>query len=112
MTLIFLILLFLFCCAFGISLDNVAALSSIKRQAAIASTVVGYRLFGTIGTLVPAGTQFSVSGSPTSQFTTDAPVTLAAGTDEVQTISFDAVPDAVGDGRPGHVRAALGFREA
>jgi len=80
--------------SFGVSLDNVAALSSIVRQGAQASTVTGYRLFGTASTLVPSGTQFSVSGSPDSKFTSDSDVTLVAGTDAQQTISFDAVPDA------------------
>lgn len=80
--------------AFGVSLDNVAALSGITRQGAIRSTQEGYRLFGAAATLVPAGTQFSVDGSPDTIFETDADVTLVAGQDEVQDISFDAVPDA------------------
>lgn len=80
--------------AFGLSLDNVGALSGITRKGALASTVAGVRLFGTVGTLVPAGTQFQVSGSPTSIFATDNDVTLIAGQDTIQKITFGAVPDA------------------
>lgn len=38
--------------------------------------------------------QLSVDGDPTSTFSTTAEATIAAGTDEVQTISFSGVPDA------------------
>lgn len=80
--------------AFGVSLDNVAALSGITRQGAVKSTQTGYRLFGTPATLIPAGTQFSVSESPDTIFETDSDVTLVAGADEVQDITFSATPDA------------------
>lgn len=80
--------------AFGNSLDNVGALSGIPRKGALPSTVVGQRLFGTAGTPVPAGTTFSVVGAPTSKFTTDADVTLVAGLDAAQRVTFSAVPTA------------------
>jgi uncharacterized phage protein gp47/JayE len=80
--------------ASGASLDNVVALTGITRQGATKSKVLGVRLFGTAGTLVPATTGLSVDGNPTAKFETDAAVTLVAGTDEVQNIAFDAVPTA------------------
>lgn len=78
----------------GVNLDNVVALTGHVRQPAVKSTVTGLNqlLFGDVGTLVPAGTVFSVEGSPTSQFETDIDVTLVAGTNEVQNIAFSATP--------------------
>ena len=64
--------------AYGTSLDNVAALSGITRLGATKSTVT-VELTGTIGTVVPAGTIFSVSGNSDARFVTLAPVTLVAG---------------------------------
>jgi uncharacterized phage protein gp47/JayE len=78
--------------AFGTSLDNVAAISGIPRLGALPSTLQSLRLFGTAGTVVPAGTKFSVVGSPNSQFTTDGDVTLVAGQDTIQRITFSQVP--------------------
>jgi uncharacterized phage protein gp47/JayE len=77
----------------GVSLDNAASLTGTTRLAATSSTISEQLLFGTAATFVPAGTLFSNSGDPTAIFSTDAAVTLIAGTDEVQTISFDATPD-------------------
>ena len=51
-------------------------------------------LFGTAGTLVPTGTVFSVTGNPDATFETISDVTLIAGTDEVQDITFGSVPTA------------------
>lgn len=79
--------------AFGVSLDNVVALTGIARQGATFSQQSGLRLFGTATSLIPAGTQVSVSGNPEAVFETLADVTLVAGADEEQTITFDAVPD-------------------
>lgn len=76
----------------GIALDNIASISGIIRLAAQQSRVRNVILRGDVGTLVPPGTVFSVSGSPTSRFSTLTGVTLAAGADEVQTISFSGVP--------------------
>lgn len=80
--------------AVGVSLDNVVALTGITRLAATQSRQLSLRLFGTAGTNVPAGTEFSVVGNPTAKFASDVAVTLVAGADEVQEIQFDAVPDA------------------
>jgi len=76
----------------GAALDNVVAITGITRRSAQASRMVQQLLFGTAGTLVPTGTIFSVNGNASARFVTDADVTLVAGTDEVQTISFGAVP--------------------
>lgn len=78
----------------GASLDNVAALSGINRLAATKSVVKGQLLFGTAGTVIPAGTILSVSGNAAARFLTLLEVTLVAGTDEVQTLTFSATPTA------------------
>jgi uncharacterized phage protein gp47/JayE len=80
--------------SFGVSLDNVGALSGIPRKGAIASKALALRLFGIIGTVVPAGSQFSVVDSPSTIFTTDASVTLVAGLNTIQKITFSGVPTA------------------
>lgn len=77
----------------GTSLDNVSAIIGLTRLSAVASTIVGQALFGTLGTVIPAGTVFSVAGNMDVKFSTDDEVTLIAGTDEVQTITFSATPD-------------------
>lgn len=76
----------------GVSLDNAVAYTGITRLAATYSTIDVVHLFGTVGTLIPAGTQFSVDGNADAQFETLTAVTLVAGTDEVQTITFSATP--------------------
>lgn len=79
----------------GVPLDNVVSINGITRLGATKSTQDGQILFGTIGTIVPAGTIFSVLGNPLARFLTDAPsAALIAGTDEVQTLTFGLVPDA------------------
>lgn len=77
----------------GVALDNVVSLTGTERIAARKSRILEQILFGTLGTLVPAGTIIDVPGNPDARFETDADVTLIAGTDEVQTITFSAVPD-------------------
>lgn len=79
--------------AVGTSLDNVVALTGISRLAATKSVQYNLHLFGTAGTVVPAGTIVSVSGNPQARFITDNSATLVAGVDEVQTLSFSATPD-------------------
>lgn len=81
--------------ATGTSLDNVGALTAIKRLPAIASTVSAVKLYGTAGTVIPASTtQFSVANQPTNIFSTNFSVTLGAGQNCIQTLSFSAIPDA------------------
>jgi uncharacterized phage protein gp47/JayE len=78
--------------AFGASLDNVGSLRGIPRLQAAPSIVQNVKLFGTNGTLVPAGTKFSVQNAPTSVFGSNGNVTLGAGQNCVQTLSFSTVP--------------------
>jgi uncharacterized phage protein gp47/JayE len=79
--------------ASGVNLDNAIQVSGTTRLAATASRVLTQIFFGTVGTVVPAATtQIAVSGNALALFKPDADVTLAAGTDEVQHISFNHVP--------------------
>lgn len=78
--------------AFGNSLIDVLALTGLVQLAAKKSKITGQLLFGTVSTVIPKGTVFSVLGSPTITFETTEAVTLIAGTDEVQTITFSSVP--------------------
>jgi uncharacterized phage protein gp47/JayE len=80
--------------AFGVSLDNCAAINAVLRLAAAKSTVVGQGLFGDIGTVIPQDTVFSVEGDSASRYLTTASVTLTTGVDAQQTLDFSAVPDA------------------
>ena len=79
--------------AFGTSLDNVASLLGVTRLDATKTTISLQLLFGVLGTLIPAGTIISLQGNSTAKFITDADVTLIAGVDEVQTLTFSATPD-------------------
>ncbi len=76
----------------GISLDNVAAITGIKRLPGIPSTV-SVIASGVQGTIIPQGSQVSVSGNPDAIFETSNVYEIGPGTDEVQEITFDAVPD-------------------
>lgn len=76
----------------GVSLDNVGAISGIPRMGALASRVLDQRLFGTAGTPIPAGTEFSVQGSSSSKFTTDSAVVLSAGQNSIQELAFSETP--------------------
>ena len=78
--------------ASGTSLDLVNSLIAVDRLGALDSRVNGQVLLGSIGTLIPTGTLFSVSGNSSIVFRTISDVTLIAGTDEVQDITFDAPP--------------------
>lgn len=76
----------------GASLDNVASITGQTRKGPAKSRVIGVSLYGTVGTLIPAGTQLSVLGNSSAKFLTDTDQTLAIGTDEVQNISWAIVP--------------------
>lgn len=78
--------------ASGSSLDNVLSITGLVRLGALPSRITGQALFGTATTVIPAGTQFSVNGDPDKVFSSDSEVTLIAGTDEVQDITFSATP--------------------
>lgn len=76
----------------GVSLDNVGAIVGIARIGSRATVQKDLHLFGTVGTLVPQGTQVSVPNVADAVFTTDADVVLGTGVDEVQHIAFSGVP--------------------
>jgi uncharacterized phage protein gp47/JayE len=78
--------------ATGVSLDNVVALIGLTRLEATKSVSQKQLFFGTIGTVIPAGTLVSVAGNPQGIFELDTAVTLVAGADEVQRVDFSAVP--------------------
>jgi uncharacterized phage protein gp47/JayE len=79
--------------ASGVALDNVVSITGIQRLQATKSlgTVTCY---GTLGTVIPVGTIFSVDNNADVRFVTDQVGTIADGTNEIQDITFDAVPDA------------------
>ena len=76
----------------GVSLDNVGAIVGVSRIPARATVQKNLHLFGSAGTIVPQGTQIAVPNVSDAVFTTNADVLLGVGVDEVQTISFGAVP--------------------
>lgn len=76
----------------GINLDNVMSLLGVTRLPQTKSLQKSLHLFGSVATVIPAGTKFSVSGSPTSVFESLTAVTLVAGLDEVQLLTFASVP--------------------
>ena len=80
--------------ASGVSLDRVCALSAIIRLQARKSLIYGQYLFGTVGTVVPAGSQIAVLNSAASIFETLAAVTLVAGADAVQSLIYSNPPTA------------------
>lgn len=77
----------------GVSLDNVLALTAIRRLRPTRGTGSGVA-YGTLGTIIPAGSVISVAGNPSARFLTVGPATIGAGTNEVQRVQFSSVPDA------------------
>jgi len=78
----------------GINLDNVVAITGVKRRSATRSTIGSGTARGTFGTVIPAGTIVSVDGDDTAKFETVSAVTIdVAAVDETQEIEFSAVPD-------------------
>jgi uncharacterized phage protein gp47/JayE len=62
----------------GIPLDNVVSITGTIRKPATKSTAV-ITIFGTLGTVIPAGSIVSVQGNSTARFVLDTQVTIAAG---------------------------------
>lgn len=77
----------------GTSLDNVVAITAIERLEATKSSAIATAT-GDEATVIPQGSVVSVNGNPDARFVTIAPYTIGPGTDEVQEITFDDVPDA------------------
>jgi uncharacterized phage protein gp47/JayE len=76
----------------GVNLDNVVAITGITRNQKTKSTVEAY-LFGTAATVVPAGSIASVDGNPDARFVTDQNYVIQPAVNEVQKITWSAVPD-------------------
>lgn len=76
----------------GNNLDNVVTVIGIERLEATPSTAI-VTAYGTETTVIPAGSQISVDGDPSIIFETDEENIIGPGTDEVQLITFSAVPD-------------------
>lgn len=76
----------------GTALDNSVALTGHTRFPATYSRVLDVELTGTSGTVVPAGTIFSVAGSPDIIFLTENEVTLTGSGDTVDCIAPDTGP--------------------
>jgi len=76
----------------GTTLDNVVSITGITRQPGIKSSA-NLQLFGTIGTIIPATSVFSVLNDPTSRFVLGTSVTLVVGNSSIWDLTFDNVPD-------------------
>lgn len=77
----------------GVPLDRVMSYTGIERLEATKGTGTG-KAYGTLGTVVTAGSVISVDGNPDARAVVTADATIAAGTNEIQDIDFSAVPDA------------------
>lgn len=77
--------------ATGVSLDNACALTGVTRLEATYSIVTA-RVFGTLLTLIPIGSIFSVSGIPDNRFVSITEGEVHAGINEIQRLTFSAVP--------------------
>jgi uncharacterized phage protein gp47/JayE len=78
----------------GVQLDDIGALSGVKRKGKTFSKATGVILGGTAGTVIPAGKIVSVNGNPSARFKIDEDATIAAAVIEVQKVAFDHVPTA------------------
>lgn len=89
----------------GTSVDNILALSNLKRLGATATvtnpdpvigpggvTQFGLLLFGTPGTPIPKGALVQTTAQPPLQLTLDNSVTIAAAVNAKQQISLSAIP--------------------
>lgn len=80
--------------AIGVPLDNAVALSGTTRLPATKGQGTLQLFFGTVGQTVPPNVQIAVDGASSSIFQTDntSTLTLIAGTNAVQTITFSGTP--------------------
>lgn len=79
--------------AFGKSLEDVGSVTNCKKLGELPSRITGLALFGTPTTEIPMDTIVSVSSDASIQFTTDETVTLGAGQDAIQVITFSNTPN-------------------
>lgn len=78
----------------GASLEGCVSLIGMQRQLPSKTTVANQVFIGTINTIIPIGTAFSVPNDQAKRFVTDETITLVAGADEVQSITFSNTPNA------------------
>lgn len=77
----------------GAQVDNILAFAGITRKVATFSKVNFARARGVFGTVIPAGTLFSVVGNEDALFAIDADATIdIAAVNEVQNLSFSITP--------------------
>lgn len=76
----------------GVTLDNVSSITGSVRKNPIKSQISGQLMFGTPGTIILQGNIVSVFESSLSRFITLSDITLIAGVDEIQDITFSAPP--------------------
>lgn len=79
--------------SFNTQLDHTVSLTGITRQPGIKSKV-DLTFLGDVGTIIPAGSIFSVLGNSLAKFTLKQDAIIAAGVNEVQKITFSEIPDA------------------
>jgi uncharacterized phage protein gp47/JayE len=90
----------------GTSVDNILALNNLQRLAATPTvtnplalvqtdlvSLYGLILFGTAGTIIPAGSIIQNTASPPLSFTLDNAVTIEAAVNAVQSIFFSNTPN-------------------
>lgn len=79
----------------GITLINSASIVGVTKKTPSPSTISGQLFFGTIGTVIPVLPQIEIKviNSVDSRFKLLTEVTLVAGLNEKQKISFDNNPD-------------------
>lgn len=91
----------------GTSVDNILALNNLSRLQATATitnpspliettliTLFGLVLYGTPGTVIPAGSSINNGANPPVSFTLNTSVTIAAAVNALQTIFFSNTPNA------------------
>lgn len=79
--------------AFGTSLDDAVSLVGITRLAATPSRITSGIAFGTLNTVIPAGTLVSVNGNPANIFATDADSIIdIPAQNQIQGLTFSLTP--------------------
>lgn len=93
----------------GIAVDNILALAGLQRLPATASvtnptpvtqsngvTLYGLVLYGTAGTIIPAGSLIKSSTTPQQTYKLDSQVTIAAASNAAQTLVYSNAPTSGG----------------
>jgi len=76
----------------GSNLDNVVSITGTIRKDPTKSKLTA-TLFGDIGTIIPKDSIASVFGNSDARFVLDADVTILAGVDNIQQITFSTIPE-------------------